>query len=85
MENQSNNDHEKRVEQPAMNTEHITYGKLFSLFVQQHPEIVIDDYRPAPGAYALTVWEKGTNNVYTVRYLPACEQFTIEMRKDKTQ
>lgn len=64
-----------------MNTEQITYGELFSMFTKQHPEIVVDDYRPAPGAYALTVWEKETHNVYTVRYQPVCDQFTIEIAR----
>ena len=55
----------------------MTYGELFSKFTQQHPEIEVDDYRPAPGTYALTVWEKKTHNVYTVHYRPDCDQFTI--------
>lgn len=69
-------------EQPPMNSKLITYGELFSMFVQQHPEIVVDDYRPAPGAYALTVWEKETHNVYTVRYRPDCGQFTVETAQE---
>ena len=65
-------------EELPMNAKQITYGELFSMFAQQHPEIAVDDYRPAPGAYALTIWEKETHNVYTVRYRPDCDQFTIE-------
>lgn len=55
----------------------MTYGELFSRFTQQHPEIVVDDYRPASGAYAITVWENGTHNVYVARYQPESDSFTI--------
>lgn len=63
--------YERREEPP------LTYGGLFSMFVQRHPEIAVYDYRPA-GEYALMVWEQETHNVYIVRYQPDSDRFTIE-------
>lgn len=52
----------------------MTYGELIELFRTQHPDIDIDEYRPAPGDYTIYVW--ASNHMCSVwQYNPEMKTF----------
>lgn len=58
----------------------MTYGDILSKFKHQHPEIEVDDYRPAGASNEIVIW---TNDGETllVQYVPIADRAFIIARQ----